>query len=51
MSETGNHPKGNADGKAAETNADKQGDSYDAQDAISKAKRLEAQREKHEEKR
>ncbi|KAK5246958.1 hypothetical protein LTR99_010963 [Exophiala xenobiotica] len=51
MSETGNHPQGNADGKAAETNADKQGDSYDAQDAISKAKRLEAQREKHEEKR
>ncbi|KAK5215387.1 hypothetical protein LTR72_011556 [Exophiala xenobiotica] len=51
MSETGNHPQGNADGKAGETSVDKQGDSQDAQDAISKAKRLEAQREKHEEKR
>ncbi|KAJ9493559.1 hypothetical protein LTR99_011179 [Exophiala xenobiotica] len=54
MSDSRSDPKGNAEGKAGETSAGKQEDSQaaqDAQDAISRAKRIETQRGKHQERR
>ncbi|KAJ9493564.1 hypothetical protein H2202_010959 [Exophiala xenobiotica] len=51
MSETASDPKGNVDGKAGETSGGKQGDSQAAQDAKSRAKKIETQKEKHQQKR